>query len=71
LVDKPRRLVINKVDLLDKEGLAEARDRLIRALDWQGPVFEVSAATGAGTEALGHAVMQALDEIAEEEAEEA
>jgi GTP-binding protein len=71
LVDKPRWLVINKVDLLDKEGLAEARDRLIRALDWQGPVFEVSAATGAGTEALGHAVMQALDEIAEEEAEEA
>jgi hypothetical protein len=32
----------------------------------------VSAATGAGTEALGHAVMQALEEIKEEEeAEEA
>ena len=65
LAAKPRWLVINKIDLLADDDLAAARDRLLRELDWDGPVFEVSAATGAGTEALGHAVMQALEEFRE------
>ena len=60
LAEKPRWLVINKIDLLDEGDLG-----------WKGRVFEVSAVTGAGTEALGHAVMQALEKMKEEEAEEA
>jgi GTP-binding protein len=68
LATKPRWLVINKIDLLSDEDLAVARHMLLEELDWQGPVFEVSAATGAGTEALGHAVIQALEEFEEEEA---
>lgn len=71
LAGKPRWLVINKIDLLDATDLAAARDRLLEELAWEGPVFEVSAVTGAGTEALGHAVMQALERFAEEEAESA
>ncbi len=69
LAEKPRWLVINKTDLLTDEDLAVARDMLLEELGWRGPVFEVSAATGAGTEALGHAVIQALEEM--EELEEA
>ena len=69
LAEKPRWLVINKTDLLSDEDLEVAREMLLEELDWQGPVFEVSAATGAGTEALGHAVIQALEEM--EELEEA
>ena len=65
LAAKPRWLVINKTDLLSDEDLEVAREMLLAALDWRGPVFEVSAATGAGTEALGHAVMQALEEFEE------
>jgi GTP-binding protein len=65
LAEKPRWLIINKIDLLDDESLALAKDDLLEQLDWNGPVFEVSAATGAGTEALGHAVMQELEAIAE------
>jgi GTP-binding protein len=68
LATKPRWLVINKIDLLSEEDLDVARQMLLDELDWQGPVFEVSAATGAGTEALGHAVIQALEEFEEEEA---
>ena len=68
---RPRWLVINKIGLLSDEDLAAARQKLLEALDWDGPVFEVSAATGAGTEALGHSVIQALEEFAEEEAAEA
>ena len=67
LADKPRWLVINKIDLLSEEDLAVAKEMLLEDLNWNGPVFEVSAATGAGTDALGHAVMQALEEINEEE----
>jgi GTP-binding protein len=71
LASKPRWLVINKIDLLSEEDLEVAREMLLDELDWEGPVFELSAATGAGTEALGHAVIQALEEFEEEEAAEA
>ena len=71
LADKPRWLVINKIDLLGEGELDAARQVLLDELEWDGPVFEVSAATGAGTAALGHAVMQALEKMKEEEAEEA
>jgi len=66
LAEKKRWLVINKIDLLPAEDLATARDNLLAELDWQGPVFEVSAATGEGTEALGQAVMRTLEEQLEE-----
>jgi GTP-binding protein len=69
LAAKPRWLVINKIDLLLEEEQAASRERLLEQLDWKGPVFEVSAATGAGTEALGYAVMQELERLAELAAE--
>jgi len=67
LAAKPRWLVINKTDLLNTEDLAAARERLLQTLQWSDPVFELSAATGAGTDALGHAVMQHLESINEDE----
>jgi GTP-binding protein len=67
LAAKPRWLVINKIDLLPAEELAAARRRLVESLDWDGPVFEVSAATGAGTAALAQALAREL-EVSEESA---
>jgi len=69
LASKTRWLVINKIDLLTPEDLAVAREMILEQLQWDGPVFEVSAATGAGTDVLGHAVMQELERIAELKAE--
>jgi len=66
LAEKPRWLVINKIDLVADDERAAARERLIEAMGWEGPVFEVSAATGAGTTTLAQAVMRALEEIREE-----
>ncbi len=66
LADKNRWLVINKLDLLNMEDLDAARQKLLAELDWKGPVFAVSAATGEGTEALGQAVIRALEEQSEE-----
>ena len=64
LAQKPRWLVINKTDLLPADELAIARQKLLLELAWEGPVFEVSAATGEGTEALGQAIMRELERVA-------
>ena len=66
LAEKPRWLIINKTDLLPADELAIARQKLLSELTWEGPVFEVSAATGEGTEALGQAVMRELEREADE-----
>jgi len=67
LAHKPRWLVINKIDLLTADDRAAAREKILASLEWDGPVFEVSAATGEGTEALGRAIMQELESLQEPE----
>ncbi|MEM7431481.1 MAG: Obg family GTPase CgtA [Pseudomonadota bacterium] len=69
LADKPRWLVINKIDLLDTGNRQQSRADLLDKLEWSRPIFEVSAATGEGTEALAQAVMRALEELNEEDAD--
>ena len=61
LAAKPRWLVINKIDLLDDETLALMKQDLLEKLGWTGPVFEISAATGEGTETLAQAIMRELE----------
>jgi GTP-binding protein len=70
LAGKPRWLIINKTDLLAADELAVARQQLLSELAWEGPVFEVSAATGEGTEALGQAIMRELELKLEREADD-
>lgn len=70
LTDKPRWLVINKIDLLAPDDFEVAKDLLLSDIEWTGPVFPVSAETGDGTEALGQAVMRELEKIAESESTE-
>jgi GTP-binding protein len=66
LADKRRWLVINKIDLLSADEQAKAVQELLGKLDWKGRAFEISAATGEGTQLLGQAVMRQLEENAEE-----
>ncbi|MEN7341561.1 MAG: Obg family GTPase CgtA [Pseudomonadota bacterium] len=61
LAQRPRWLVINKSDLLDEDALASAREALLAALTWEGPVYEVSAATGQGCQQLAGDIMAWLD----------
>ena len=63
LAATPRWLVINKIDLLASDEQAERRENLLERLAWADPVFEVIAATGEGTEALGKAVIRHLEEL--------
>jgi GTP-binding protein len=71
LAHKPRWLVINKIDLLPGDRLDAARAGLVERLDWRGPVFEISAATGTGTRELAQAVMRELEELDRRKAEQA
>jgi GTP-binding protein len=62
LGSKERWLIINKIDLLQGAEAARRAKDIVRRLRWKGPVFLVSGATGAGTDALKQAVMRYLEE---------
>jgi GTP-binding protein len=62
LAGRERWLVLNKVDLLPEEQQAARTAEIVAALDWTGPMFEISALSGAGTEALIYAVMERLEQ---------
>ncbi len=70
LADKPRWLVLNKTDLLTADQLACRREQLLDALRWRGPMFEISAATGAGVDLLAKSVMRELESLEQLESDE-
>ena len=65
---RPRWLVLNKIDLIDSETLAERRQAIIEALDWQGPVYEIAAINGTETDRLAGDLMTAIEHLNEQEA---
>ncbi|MFA7443960.1 MAG: AMP-binding protein [Lysobacteraceae bacterium] len=72
LVDKPRWLLLNKLDMLAEDVARERVAAVTAALDWKAPWFALSALAGEGTDAVCQQVMQALDAMraAEREAQE-
>ncbi len=73
LAARPRWLLLNKVDLLDAEVLAERRERILDALNWQGPVYEISAIAKGGTSTVCGDLMTCVEQLklAESEDEDA
>ena len=65
---RPRWLVLNKIDLIDSETLAERRQAIIEALDWQEPVYEIAAINGTETDRLAGDLMTAIEHLNEQEA---
>ena len=59
---KERWLVLNKRDLLDPAAFERRREAITKRLDWNGPVFGISALTGEGTGDLTQAVMRHLEQ---------
>ncbi len=60
LAKKPRWLVLNKLDMVPKDQRRELVESLIRRLRFKGPVFEISALTHEGCDALMQAVNRHL-----------
>ncbi|MFZ5600843.1 MAG: Obg family GTPase CgtA [Pseudomonadota bacterium] len=71
LAERTRWLVLNKIDLLPEEEAEERCQHIIDELEWEGPVFRISAANGIGTEALAFAIMNYLEELNERMASDA
>ncbi len=67
LAQRPRWLVLNKIDLLTPDEQEQRCQEVIERLNWQGEVAFISAATAQGTQELCYRIMQALDEAKEEE----
>ncbi len=61
LLDKERWLVINKTDLLNDDEREEKCQAIVQELDWQGPVFQISAMNKQGTRELCFAIMDHLE----------
>ena len=61
LYRKPRWLVLNKLDLVAEEERDAVCEAIVAGLEWDGPVYRVSALGGEGTEALCRDIMQWLE----------
>jgi len=61
LAVRERWLVLNKTDLIPEAERRQQCREVVRTLDWNGPVFEISALTRSGTDALVQAVMDYLE----------
>ncbi len=57
LADKPRWLVINKTDLLAEDEQQAAIDAIVSGLNWDAPVYAVSAVSGSGLTELINDIM--------------
>ena len=60
LHDKPRWLVLNKIDMLDATEREAVVAQFVADYGWHGPVFAISALDGTGCTALTYAVMEHL-----------
>ncbi len=61
LYQKPRWLILNKLDLVPADGREDLCAEIIDGLDWQGPAYEISAISGQGTEPLCDDIMTYLE----------
>ena len=61
LAQRERWLVLTKTDLLPEDERQARIDAVIAALDWDGPVYAISALAGEGTSALTGALMDWLE----------
>ncbi len=62
LYQKPRWLVLNKIDMVDEAERQAVTDRFVADYGWTGRVFAISALTGLGCDKLTYAVMDYLDQ---------
>ncbi|HHL18780.1 MAG TPA: GTPase ObgE [Thiothrix sp.] len=62
LGERERWLVLNKIDLIPEDMQQSFSDEIIKMLNWQGKIFNISAVTGQGTKHLSYQIMQYLDD---------
>ncbi len=63
LYEKPRWLVLNKLDLLDEEAARERCDDIVERLGWEGPTFRISSVRKLGTRELCYKLMDYIEGV--------
>jgi GTPase len=63
IAQKPRWLVLNKLDLLLEEEAQEIIDRITKALDWQEKIYCISAFNKTGTKELSYELMSFIETL--------
>lgn len=61
LYNKPRWLVLNKIDMLPEDERDAKRVAFLREFGWDAPSFCISALSGEGCKSLTYAIMDYLD----------
>jgi GTP-binding protein len=61
LYEKPRWLVLNKIDLLPEDEREKRVKAFVRSYRWKGPVFAIAAVNGEGCRELTFAIQEWLD----------
>jgi GTP-binding protein len=70
LYEKPRWLVINKMDLIEPSERKKKLEQFIKAFNWEGESFIISAMTGEGCKELTFAIMEYLEKLRDNEPQE-
>lgn len=63
LAQKPRWLIFNKVDLMLEEEVDEVCQRVIDTLEWDGPVYKISAFQKTNLDPLCHDIMDFIETL--------
>jgi len=63
LADKPRWLVLNKLDMVPTEEREARVKDFVKRMRWKGPVFEISALTREGCEPLVQAIYKHVESM--------
>lgn len=69
LAERPRWLILNKLDAVPDDIQTEICDDIVAKLAWTGPVYRVSAVSGEGTQQLCSDAMQFFEELNDLEAD--
>ena len=62
LYRKPRWLVLNKLDLIPEDQRESVCTTITEGLEWDGPVYRISAIDKTGVDPLCHDIMQHLEQ---------
>jgi GTP-binding protein len=69
LAHKPRWLVLNKIDNVPEDEIDALAQSIIDQLQWQGPIYTISALKNQGTQALMYDIMNFLEQQKEAQQE--
>jgi GTP-binding protein len=67
LFQKPRILAVNKVDLIPEEEREECVNQLLKAIDYKGELYNISALNGLGCKSLIYGLAELIEKVKNEE----